>query len=81
MLLEFFVPKGSDMTKWINLNNIRIGLFYSLTSAAEASDELLFTRVGASDPNFNLRRDAGFMIRRDGVSDTELKLLMVRPTG
>jgi hypothetical protein len=44
--------------------------FYTLTSGTQASDELLFTRLGANDPEFNLRRDAGFMIRRKGAGNT-----------
>lgn len=44
--------------------------FYTLTSATEPGDELLFTRIGANDPDFNLRRDAALMIRRKGVGDT-----------
>ncbi|MDJ0711944.1 MAG: heparinase II/III family protein [Woeseiaceae bacterium] len=44
--------------------------FYTLTSATRPSDKLMFTRIGANDPEFNLRRDAGFMIRRESVADT-----------
>jgi hypothetical protein len=46
------------------------GKFYTLTSATSTADELLFTRIGANDPEFNLRRDAALMIRRDGAGDT-----------
>ena len=57
----------SDNTQfsWMDKGN-----FYTLTSVADASDELLFTRLGANDPEFNLRRDAAFMIRRKGARDT-----------
>jgi hypothetical protein len=41
-----------------------------LTSATDAADELLFTRMGANDPEFNLRREAGFMLRRNNTADT-----------
>ena len=58
-------PAGSTQFSW--MDNDR---FYSLTSATGTSDELLFTRLGANDPEFNLRRDAAFMIRRNGASDT-----------
>lgn len=53
-------PSG-DNTKLSWLNQ---GHFYTLTTTADSSDELLFTRLGASDPEFNLRRDAAFMVRR-----------------
>lgn len=40
--------------------------FYTMTSAAVAGDQALMTRIGANDPNFNLRRDAGLILRRVG---------------
>ncbi len=59
-------PAGEQtQLTWLNA-----GKFYTLTSAVTEADELLFTRLGSNDPNFNLRRDAGFMLRRDGVADT-----------
>ena len=59
-------PSGSG-TRFSWMNN---GKFYTLTSATEASDELLFTRIGANDPEFNLRRDPAFTIRRKGSDRT-----------
>ena len=56
-----------DNTKFSWMGN---GKFYTLTSVTDSSDELLFTRLGANDPEFNLRRDAAFMIRRKGARDT-----------
>lgn len=43
--------------------------FYTLTSFVSKDDELIFARVGANDPDFNLRRDAGFIIRKKNVKD------------
>ena len=57
----------SDNTKFSWMGD---GKFYTLTSVTKPSDELLFTRIGANDPEFNLRRDAAFMIRRNGAEDT-----------
>ena len=39
--------------------------FYSLTSSLDRDDEIVFTRIGANDPNFNLRHDPGIIIRRN----------------
>ncbi|MEP1471946.1 MAG: alginate lyase family protein [Halieaceae bacterium] len=46
------------------------GGFYTLTSATHEADQLLFARAGANDPNFNLRRDPAFILRRQGASST-----------
>jgi len=58
---------SSESTKLSWLGN---GKYYTLTSATKSSDELLFTRLGANDPDFNLRRDAALMIRRKKSADT-----------
>jgi hypothetical protein len=67
LYLEGKGKPGSPSTQFSWMGN---GGFYTLTSATRAGDELLFTRLGANDPEFNLRRDAGFMIRRSGAGNT-----------
>ena len=50
---------------WLNK-----GKFYTLTSVTNKTDELLFTRIGANDPEFNLRREAALMLRRKNAKNT-----------
>lgn len=38
--------------------------YYTLTSVVEGADQVYFTRIGANDPKFNLRRDPGILLRR-----------------
>ncbi len=40
------------------------GKFYSLTAAVSKDDELIFARLGANDPQFNVRPDPAFIIRK-----------------
>ncbi|MGB5449393.1 MAG: heparinase II/III family protein, partial [Woeseiaceae bacterium] len=77
LYLEGKGKPASENSKFSWMGN---GKFYTLTSVAGSSDELLFTRLGANDPEFNLRRDAAFMIRRKGVSDTVF-VTVVEPHG
>ncbi|MBQ4832945.1 alginate lyase family protein [Pseudoalteromonas sp. MMG010] len=56
------------------------GKFYTLTSATTQADELLLTRIGANDPQFNLRRDAGIVIRRKDTADTTF-VSIIEPHG
>lgn len=44
--------------------------FYTLTSLATAKDSLIMGRVGASDPEFNLRRDPVLIHRKNDRSNT-----------
>ena len=76
LYLEGKGEPASDIARLTWLDN---GKFYTLTSAADNSDELLFTRIGANDPEFNLRRDAAFMIRRH--ADTTVFATVVEPHG
>lgn len=52
-----------DLFQMTWFNNQR---FYTLTSVVEGGDEAILTRIGANDPNFNLRRDPGLIHRRTG---------------
>jgi hypothetical protein len=42
----------------IKFSWFRDGKFFSLTSLSDRNDKVLFARLGANDPQFNLRRDA-----------------------
>ncbi|RKR15330.1 alginate lyase [Maribacter vaceletii] len=70
------VPSENN-SKLMWLNN---GKFYSLTTITEDTDELIFSRLGANDPEFNLRRDAGFLIRRTNTQNT-LFVSAIEPHG
>jgi hypothetical protein len=42
--------------------------FYSMISAADTSTMVMFTRIGAGDPDINLRSEPGIMLRRNASS-------------
>jgi len=50
---------------WMHQNK-----FYTLTTVTNPKDELLFTRIGANDSEFNLRRDPAIQIRRKNSKNT-----------
>ena len=54
---------GLAQVTWLNDN----GRFYTQSSLMDGDTELLFTELGANDPNFNLRSEKGFIARRDDV--------------
>ncbi|MFA9371910.1 MAG: alginate lyase family protein [Labilibaculum antarcticum] len=43
--------------------------FYSLTSYVSPEDDLLLVRLGANDPNFNLRQEPAFIIKKNQQKD------------
>ncbi len=67
--------KGKSTSDNTKLSFFNEGHFYTLTTVADKSDDLLFTRLGANDPEFNLRRDAAFLIRRKAVNTVFVSVL------
>jgi hypothetical protein len=57
-------------TNVLRVNFYNEGTFYTQSSVAEPGDEFLFLRLGANDPEFNLRRDQAFVHRRPAVNGT-----------
>jgi len=56
--------KSNASFTWVNGNR-----FYSITTLADKNSEFLMTRIGAGDPDFNLRNDPCFMIRQPNVKN------------
>lgn len=65
--LEALGRAGSDLASftWMGPKG-----FYTLTTVTRDSDELLFARTGANDPDFNLRREPVFILRRGQTGST-----------
>ena len=66
----FVEGTGKASSENSKLSWLNEGKFYTLTSLTDSNDELLFTRIGANDPEFNLRREAAFMLRRKNIKNT-----------
>lgn len=56
------------------------GKFYSMTSVVNKNDDLIFARLGANDPNFNLRMDPAFIIRKKDAKDATF-ISIIEPHG
>lgn len=49
--------------------------YYSISSLVQDSAQLFFTRCGANDPNFNLRREPSFIIRKKGTNQAFVSVI------
>ncbi|WP_298237887.1 alginate lyase family protein [uncultured Algibacter sp.] len=67
LYVEGIAKALNENSKLLWLNK---GKFYTLTSVTNSEDELMFTRIGANDPEFNLRREAAIMLRRKNTKNT-----------
>ena len=51
--------------------------YYTISSLIQDSATLLFTRTGANDPNFNLRREPAFIIRKNGNQQSFISVIEI----
>jgi hypothetical protein len=57
----------SESIQFTWLNNRK---FYTITAATDKNDALILARIGAKDPEFNLRTDPTLIIRKKGIQNT-----------
>jgi hypothetical protein len=76
----FAEAKSDSVGENIKFNWFRDNKFYTLTSLTNPGDEILFARLGANDPEFNLRRD-GLLIHRKPDKENALFLSVVESHG
>lgn len=55
--------EGSSLVSWLHDTS-----YYSLVSTAPKGSEVIFTRIGANDPDFNLRTEPAFILRQKGAN-------------
>lgn len=53
------------------------GMYYTVSSMVRDSAKLFFTRIGANDPNFNLRREPAFVLRSNAGNKTFVNVLEI----
>lgn len=51
--------------------------YYTISSLTDDSTRIFFTRSGAGDPNFNLRREPAYVLRKKGNSQVFLNVIEV----
>ncbi len=76
----FVEGKGNASAGNTKFQWLQHGKYYTLTTVTNAEDEVYLTRIGANDPDFNLRRDAAITLRRNNTQDT-LFVSVVEPHG
>ncbi|AQQ69289.1 alginate lyase [Microbulbifer agarilyticus] len=67
---------GLAQITWLNDN----GRFYTQSSLVDGDTQLLFTELGANDPDFNLRSEKSFIARREH-SQTHTFVSVLEPHG
>ena len=61
---------GTSAFTWLNGER-----YYSITANTDSNTQILFTQIGANDPNFNLRNDHGIMFRVTAKNHTFVNII------
>ncbi|MDO6446391.1 alginate lyase family protein [Colwellia sp. 1_MG-2023] len=77
LYLEAQAKANNSNTKFSWLDK---GSFYTLTMATEKDDKVLLARIGANDPQFNLRKDPAIIFSRANAKQT-LFASVIEPHG
>lgn len=51
--------------------------YYSISTLVEGKANLFFTRTGANDPNFNLRHEPAFIVRKNGKDQSFVSVIEI----
>ncbi|MEP6677497.1 MAG: heparinase II/III family protein [Ferruginibacter sp.] len=51
--------------------------YYSISSLIEGDAQLFFTRTGANDPDYNLRREPAYIIRKKGSNQSFINVIEI----
>jgi predicted regulator of Ras-like GTPase activity (Roadblock/LC7/MglB family) len=65
---------GGPLAQFTFLNGTT---YYSISALTDETTKLFFTRTGANDPNFNLRREASYIIRKKGKEQSFVNVIEV----
>lgn len=71
--------EGKSNTNTGALTILNGNSYYTITTTADAATQFDFLRTGASDPDFNLRSETGFLVRKKGKD--ELFASVIEPHG
>ena len=66
--------RGAAKISWLNDN----GRFYTQTNLVESDEAILFTQIGANDPNFNLRNEQGYIRRVNAAKNYQFISILER---
>ncbi len=75
------VAEGEADQEYEQINWFDKTRFYTLNVASNKGDQLIMARLGANDPNFNLRNDPCFILKRKGQKGNNLMASVLETHG
>lgn len=68
---------GKAIDTIVQLTFLNKNTYYTISSLVQDSAQLFFTRTGANDPNFNLRHEPAFIIRKNGQNQSFVNVIEI----
>lgn len=66
---HLYAESESEAGETLQMNWFKDNKFYTLTAESSPGDDIILARLGANDPNFNLRRDALLIHRKENATN------------
>lgn len=66
---------GNPSSDFARLTFLQKDKFYSISTTTNKGTELILTQIGANDPEFNLRNEAGYLVRNQSNSLTTVSII------
>jgi oligo-alginate lyase len=76
---QFLWKEASGMAAdtTVQLTFLNNNTYYTISALVQDTAEIVFTRTGASDPNFNLRREPAFIVRKTGRNQSFINVIEI----
>ena len=68
---------GTAANTTAQLTFLNKNTYYTISSLITDTAQIFFTRIGANDPNFNLRHEPAFVIRKNGKDQSFISVIEI----
>lgn len=69
--------EGSAVDTIVQLTFLNHHTYYTISSLVQDSAQMFYTRTGANDPDFNLRHEPAFIIRKNGKDQSFVSVIEI----
>jgi hypothetical protein len=61
----------------VQLTFLNLHTYYTISTLVQDTAQIYFTRIGANDPNFNLRHEPAFIVRKNGKNQSFVSVIEI----
>ncbi len=69
--------EGTAVDTTVQLTFLNKHTYYTISTLVQDTAEIFYTRIGANDPDFNLRREPAFIVRKKGKDQSFVSVIEI----